>query len=185
MSSTRIASRYAKSLFDVALQQGRLEEARRDVDAFNSAMSHNDLRAAIKSPVIKADKKIKIFDAVFTGFDAVTRGFVHLIINKGREEFLAEIMQSFIEQYRRHKNITTVKIKSAVPFSNEALQKIVERLKANGIVKGEAEVESSVDPDVIGGFILQLDDKIYDASVDYKLDQLRRKFSENVYSKGF
>lgn len=186
MSVARIATRYAKSLFDLAQERGELEAVKKDMDFFAQVSKHSEFRALLKSPIVKPDKKGKVFDAVFGGkIEAITEGFIKIVLAKGREEYLDEIAGAFVLQYRKFKQITTVKIVSAVPFSQEALNKIGERLVSNGIVKGSTEMESDVDPDVIGGFIMYLDDKIYDASVDYKLDQLRRTFTKNAYSREF
>lgn len=184
MSVSRITYRYAKSLFDLALEQGKLEETHRDMAYFNEVAKLPDFRALLKSPVVKPDMKGKIFDAVFGDkIDPMTSNFVQIVLRKGREAYLDEIADAFVLQYRLHNNITTVKITSAVPFGETALQNLVDRLKANHIISGEAVVHNEVDPDVIGGFIMHLNDKVYDASVDYKLDQLRRIFSENVYTR--
>jgi F-type H+-transporting ATPase subunit delta len=184
MSVSRITSRYAKSFFDLALEMGKLEEAHQDMRFFSQLSQNADFRALLKSPVVKADKKGKIFDTIFADkIDRVTNGFIHLILRKGREEYLDEIAQDFVQLYRRHKNITTLTIRSAVPFGESALQDIVARLQKNGIATGQVEVVSEVDPDVIGGFVMHLDDKIYDASVDFKLDQLRRMFRENTFAR--
>ena len=186
MSVSRITSRYAKSLFDLSIESGKLEAVHQDMRYFAQVAKQPDFRALLKSPVVKADKKGKIFDALFGDkIDGLTNGFIHLMLRKGREEYLEEISADFIQAYRRHKNITSIKVISAVPFGEGALQNLVARLKANGALTGEAEVSNEVDADIIGGFILQIDDKIYDASVDYKLDKLRRLFSENTFARTF
>jgi F-type H+-transporting ATPase subunit delta len=186
MSVSRITTRYAKSLFDLAQETGKLEAAHQDMRYFAQVAQQSDFRALLKSPVVKADKKGKIFDVLFGDkIDRMTNGFIHLILRKGREEYLEEIARDFIQLYRRYRNITTVKIVSAVPFGEAAQQNLVARLKANGIVTGEAEITNEVDPDVIGGFIMHLNDKIYDASVDFKLEKLRRLFSENTFVRSF
>lgn len=184
MSVIRIATRYAKSLFDLAQERGQLEEVNRDVELFAATAKLADFSALLKSPIVSADKKNAIFEAVFGGkISAVTMAFLRLMVSKGREEYLGDVAKAFTLQYRDFKGITTIKITTAVPFSQEGIDNIVAKLKGKGSVKANVEVETYVDDSVIGGFMLEFDDKIYDASIDYKLDALRREFSLNYFAK--
>src|SRR5688572_20186283 len=100
MSEIRIASRYAKSLIELASDQGKLETVYTDMVNFaETCKSSKDLISMLKSPVIPGDKKRKVLDAVFKDFSELTRLFIHTVVKKGREAFLPLIAKECISLY--------------------------------------------------------------------------------------
>ena len=186
MSVVRIASRYAKSLFDIAVEKGKLEEVYSDVKLFSQVSRNSEFLSVLKSPIIKPDRKGKIFDAIFGGkINQITEAFVKIMIAKGREPYLAEIASAFADQYRVARNITRLKITSAETLDQTTIDKIVAKLRTEGAFNGEVEVTTALDEELLGGFTLEFNDKVYDSSIDYKLDQLTRAFSVNTYVREF
>ena len=123
MSAGRVASRYAKSLIDLAKEQGLLERIHEDVQSFIEATKSRDFLLFIKSPIIHADKKRKTMEAIFgDSLHKMTSSFINILINKGRESHLAEIAESFIQQYQDLKHISTVRLTSATKLSEETLE---------------------------------------------------------------
>ena len=186
MSVTRIATRYAKSLIDLAIDQKKLEEVYRDVDTLRSAVKNRDLYLMLKSPIVHNDKKNAALDAIFAGkLDALTMAYLHLLVNKNREMYLPEIAAEFVAQYKVLKKITTVRVTSATPLSDSVLDAIRKKLLASGVTTENLDIETAVDTTLIGGFVLQFDHKRYDASVAHKLDELNAEFLKNLYIKEF
>lgn len=184
MGGIRIASRYAKSLLDLASEQGKLERAVDDIKLFQDATSNRDLLLMIKSPIIKADKKRSVFKAIFDGkVDEITSAFFDIIIRKGRESALPEICAEFINQYRQLKNITSATVTTAAPLDATQLAKIKTEMITLGLANGEVELETIVDENIIGGFVLQVKDLLYDASVKSKLANLKKEILDNRYIK--
>ena len=104
MSVTRIATRYAKSLLELANEQGKLEAVHTDVLLLQSASKNRDLHLMLKSPIIHADKKISVFKVLFGDkMDNLTMAYMSLLANKGREGYLPEITAEFLNQYRAYK----------------------------------------------------------------------------------
>ncbi|MEO6133323.1 MAG: ATP synthase F1 subunit delta [Saprospiraceae bacterium] len=182
MSTFRIASRYAKSLLDLAKEQGKLDIVLHDVEAFVKATENRDFALLLKSPIVKSDKKAKVLDAIFRGkIDQLTNAFLHIIVSKGREAQLAEIGQEYINQYREIKGISIVNIVSAEPLPEETLESIRKKLVESKMTRGNIEFKTSVDKDLIGGFVISFEDKLYDASISHQLDQLRKQFTGKEY----
>lgn len=181
MSVSRIATRYAKSLLDLATEQGQLEAVHADMVAFAAALGSRDLVLMLQSPMINADKKEKVFEALFgSRFSALTLAFFRICVRKGREGYLPDMAHAFAAQYRARKNILAIRVTSATPLPDGALERIASQVKAAGVSKGEIEWDLRVDPALIGGFVLELDDRRYDASIAHKLDQLRKEFRQNA-----
>ncbi|MFN4081242.1 MAG: ATP synthase F1 subunit delta [Saprospiraceae bacterium] len=186
MSVIRIAGRYAKSLMEMAVEQGKLEQIYADMQALREATKHRELYLTLKSPIIHADKKEAIVKALFSDkIDALTLAYLSLLIQKGREQYLPEIASEAIQQYKKMKGITTVRVVSAAPLSQATLDAIRTRLLDSKTTADTLEIETSVDPTLLGGFVIQYDDKRYDASVSSKLAELRTEFTKNLYIREF
>lgn len=179
MSVTRIASRYAKSLLDLAVEQGKLDTVVEDVKTFSGAIAHRDLHLLLKSPIVHGSKKQEIFKEIFGGkLDPLTMGFFEIAIRKGREMFLPEMAGEFMEQYKVLKEISTVTITTAQPLSASALEAIKAKLLGSDLTKKSVEIETAVDADLIGGFLVQVGDKLVDASVAHQLKQAAKAIAE-------
>src|SRR5688572_8966186 len=170
MPNPRLASRYAKSLLDLAVEKGVLEKTYADIQVMEQICKGNrDFVNLLRSPIVKSDAKRKIVEAVTKGkISELTTAFNALLVGKGRESILPEIITAFISQYKEHKNIHIVKLITAVPVSEEVKTAIVKQVKKAGGIEN-IELDEKVDESLIGGFILQLGDKLVDASISYDL----------------
>lgn len=182
MPNPRVASRYAKSILDLAVEKEQLEQVYQDMLYLQQlTKSSREFLNLLRSPVVKADVKIKAVNAVTKGkIGSLTIAFTTLLINKSREAVLPEVVTSFIEQYKQQKNINTVKLTTAVPVSDEVKNQIVEQVKKTSDMQN-IELETVVDPNVIGGFVLQAGDKLIDASIAYDLKNIARQFENNDF----
>jgi F-type H+-transporting ATPase subunit delta len=102
------------------------------------------------------------------------------LINKTREADLPEVITSFIQQYKQKKNINTVKLTTAIPVSDGVKNQLIEQVKKTSGLQN-IELEIKVDPDIIGGFVLQTGDKLIDASIAYDLKHVARQFENNDF----
>lgn len=182
MLNPRLAGRYAKSLIDLSLEQGQLEAVYSDMQFMNSLMRDSaEFVTILKSPVIQGDKKQKVLDALTAGkISQITASFNRLLINKGRESFLPEIVYAFVEQYKVYKGIHTVTLTTAVPVSDDVKNSIISKIKAGGSMK-EVDLETLVQENIIGGFILEVDGRRVDASIAYDLANIKKQFSNNDF----
>lgn len=182
MINTRIPGRYAKSLLDLAIEKNQLEKVYEDMEWLQAVTrASREFTNMLKSPIINADTKNKVLDAVTKGrVGELTKAFSRLLINKGRENFLPEIITSFIRQYKKHKDIHTVKLTTAVPASDELKRSIVNHVKKTMDLKN-IELQTEVDANIIGGFVLQTGDRLVDASVAYDLKAIARQFENNDF----
>ncbi len=185
MSGTRISSRYAKSLLDLAVEQGNLDRVKDDVLAFEKAVSSNkDLYLLLKSPIIHAGKKKEILKEIFgKHFDKLTLAFLNIITAKGREPFLPEIAKEFVRQYKVLRKISTVTLITATKLEDSAIEAIRKKLEASPETEDTVEISTIVNPDIIGGFIAEFDNKRYDASVAYQLEQMKKELTSKEFVK--
>jgi len=182
MPNPRLATRYAKSLIDLAKEKGQLEQVYADMQWLQEVCRTNrDFVNLLRSPIIKGDTKKKILAAVTKGrLTAMTEGFNTLLVTKGRESNLPEIASAFITQYKEFKKIYTLKLTTAAPVSDSVKKAITEQVKKSGGFEN-IELEETVNPDIIGGFVLQVGDKLVDASIAYDLKTIARQFDNNDF----
>ncbi len=184
MSSTKVATRYAKSLLDLSIEQNKLEEVVSDIQGFMKMSELRDFKLLLKSPIVNTTKKLSIFKEIFEGkVSDLTMLFFKLILKKGREKDLLAIANSFVKQYKKMKGLSSVTITTAEKLSDENIESIKTKLLASNATDKAVEITSKIDPSIIGGYILEIGDKLYDASVLYKLKELRKEFSGSSYVK--
>jgi len=182
MPNPRLASRYAKSLLDLSIEKGTIDTVYADMLWLQSVCKSNrDFVNLLRSPIIKPDVKKKIVAAVTSGqVSEMTQAFYNLIITKGRESNLPEISLAFIKAYKEYKGIHTVKLTTATGIDESTKQAIVDQIKKTGGFQN-IELEETVDNDIIGGFVLQVGDKLVDASIAYDLRFIAKQFNKNVF----
>lgn len=182
MRQPKVAQRYAKALFGLAVETSQLEQIKKDLDTIRS-VENEDLRIALMSPVIRGDQKIKIFAAIFGDkVSKLTISFFNLLFGKGREVAMREILDAFDNLWRQHHKIEVVEITTAIPVDDAMNNYIKGKLKVLDKYKDfSLEVKSKVDDSIIGGFIVQVGDLFYDASIRHDLQVIRKQFIENMY----
>lgn len=182
MHNPRLAARYAKSLIDISIEQNALEATYQDMLLLQSIIKGNrDFLNLLRSPVIKGDVKNKILTAVTEGrISTLTASFNRLLVTKGREADLPEIITAFINQYKKLKNIYVVKLTTAVPVSDDVKNRIIAQVR-NTSDMHNIELETKVDESLIGGFTLQAGDKLVDASISANLRQVAKQFENNDF----
>jgi F-type H+-transporting ATPase subunit delta len=184
MSINKIATRYAKSLLDLSIEQNVLEIVKGDIESFTRMIANKDLHLLLKSPIVNTTKKEQIFKALFEGkFHKLTSAFMTLILKKGRESYLPEIAKQFIAQYKTLIGLSTVKVTSAIPLDEATLTEIKTKLIASKETAKDVEVIVAVDPKLLGGFVIQIGDKLYDNSILHKLNQVKKNISNQDFVK--
>ena len=181
MQNTLLAQRYAKALFELAVELNKLEEVKKDMDLLMDTIAEsNEFRQFLVSPVIRADKKVAVLSGIFLDkVDSITMKFFELLAKNRREPNLLIIAEEFIVIYKKHKNITTVTVKTAVSISDRLKKDILERLAR--YTGGTIDLVEIVDEKLIGGFIVSIENEQYDASLLRTFNRLMKEFEENPY----
>lgn len=182
MLNPRLAARYAKSLMDIALEQNKLEAIYNDMLGLKSVFNQSrDFVMLMKSPIVKADAKFTVVKAITEGkIDVMTEGFINLIINKGREFFLQEIVNAFIAQYKVQNKINDVKLTTAVALDEEMKNGLKTKI-ATQFQDMTIDLSTEVDESLLGGFILEANNNVFDASIIRDLKDIKKQFLKNEY----
>jgi F-type H+-transporting ATPase subunit delta len=183
MEGTRTATRYAKSFIDLAIEQGSLEKAYKDMKYIAEvAKGNHEFLTFLKSPLIKTDKKKAILKTIFEGrLDKMTESYIQLITTKKREMYLAQIAEEFINQYNIKKQILKAVVTTASGIDDATRKKVHELVK--GASQSEVVLEEKINKDIIGGFIIRVGDRQIDASIARRLEDLKHEFKEGSFVK--
>jgi|SRR6185436_14011545 F-type H+-transporting ATPase subunit delta len=185
MKGLKLATRYAKSLIDLAVELKMLERVFDDMKLINdSCKASRELLVALQSPIIKTDKKQAILKSLFEDkISDVTMRFLNIIAEKKREMYIPEIANSFVSQFKEIKKIKTAEIITAAPLGERLRSDVLSIVK--NYTRTEVELHEKVDKDIIGGYILTVGDEQDDTSIKTKINKLKRAFQENLYLKDF
>lgn len=181
MSESRVASRYAKPLLELAQERGVLEEVHADMLLLTRTVNeHRDLKLALKNPIIKNDKKLMILHKVFgSRINPMTANIFRIISQKNRENILEDVAREFEHQYNAFKGIQVAHVTTASPLTPQ-LRAEFGQVLADQTGK-TVDLKEHVDPEVIGGYVLRVGDRQLDDSVRNSLRRLRNEFKENPY----
>jgi F-type H+-transporting ATPase subunit delta len=182
MLNPRLATRYAKAIIDLAIEKQELDTVYKDMLYLQQlTRGSKELVSLLKSPVIPSDKKRKAMESIL-GKDVseMTSAFIRLLITKGRESDLPEVATAFITQYKQKKGIHTVKLTTATNISEQTKNMLVDQVRKTSDMQN-IELETIVDPSIIGGFVLQAGDKLVDASISYDLKTIAKQFDNNDF----
>jgi F-type H+-transporting ATPase subunit delta len=181
MTESRVAARYAKSLLDLAQEMGTLPAVAEDMRLVAKTLAENrELRLMLTSPVLKSDKKLAIITRLFTGkMSEMSLKFFILLAQKGRDEELAGVADAFLAQYRTVQGVQQAHLRTATVLT--AAQRAEFKKIAEEQTGKQIELLETVDPDLIGGFVLRLGDRQIDSSVASRLQRLRTSFSDQSF----
>lgn len=183
MSILRIVSRYAKSLFDLAQAEGKLDKVHDDVMFVWDVTKNEEFEEFLKSPIIPLNKKNDVFKAVFANVDKTLLQTLHVIAEHKRDAYMGDFCRSFHLMYNKEKHVSSARLTTAVELSETTVNELLNTFKAKGLLEPQVELVKDIKPSIIGGFILEFDGQVFDASLSHKLDQMKKQFSENLYTK--
>jgi F-type H+-transporting ATPase subunit delta len=177
MKSTKSASRYAKALLELAIEQQKLESIESNMSRILAAAKEtNEFQVFLDSPIINLDKKVAVLNSLFGEFEPLTLSFLALITKNGRERLITEIAQSYISQVKEFKGIIPISITSARKLDEATKATILAKINAS--VTGTLEITELIDESLIGGFIVTMGDKQIDASVVSQLARMKQELTK-------
>lgn len=181
MSENKAASRYAKSLIDLSTEHNAFEEIKNDMVLLEQVIDQNpELEAILKNPIVPLDKKSGILENVFGNkVNEVTKAFFKLVVSKGRSAILFDTSKAFIAQYNAIKGIVTANVTSATELTAESRAEIIAIVKKE-IGANEVVIKEKINDKLIGGFILKVGDRQFDASIASSLSKLKKEFAQGV-----
>ena len=180
MSGSRAAIRYAKATLQQADEANSGDHVFDDMRSVQATIrGSKELRAMLKSPVIKAEDKRQALLSIFSDQSQYTHSLIHVLVDNKRTDILAGVAESFISLYNEAKGIKEANVTTAVALSSELESQVLEKVKE---ITGSTNVtlKNDIDASIIGGFILRVGDLQYNASIANKLGNIKREFSKSL-----
>ncbi len=176
MASTRAAIRYAKAILDLANSKGVAEVVNNDMKLIASTINGNlELSTFIQNPTMKVEVKEKALLEVFAGISGVTQGLFHLLFENKRFEILEAIAIEYSKLSDIMNGIEVAQVTTAIPMDAALEAKVLAKIAT--LSDKKITIENIVDASIIGGFILTIGDKQYNASVANRLQVLKRELN--------
>ena len=178
MSTGQIAVRYAKALFGSAKDQGMLDPVRSDMEMLlKTAGQIPEITVLLESPILASGQKFSVLSGIFSErITPLSLAFIRLVTDNKREEYLPGMARHFIRLYKEEKGIKVATVHSAIkldPSSEQQIQRLMEE-----VFKSRIELEQEIREDLIGGFVLRVEDKQLDASVKGKLARIKKELQK-------
>jgi len=178
MNHSKISVRYSKALFQVAIEKNLLDKISADMLFISDLCKLPEIKEVLESPIIIPSKKKAIFQSILEkDVEKVTLTLVALLIKNGRESFLPAVARVFRDETLKYKGITETYLTTAVPVNDKIRKQISELISAEFNTK--IELKENVDKEIIGGFVLKVNDYYMDASIRNKLRKIKKELSVN------
>ena len=175
---SRAAIRYAKAALSLATDKKTSDVVNNSMQVIAQAISDNEeLGTTLKSSVVKSDLKKEILHQVFPDLDGISSGLIDVLISNKRIDILDEVAAQYVKLYDDLNGKEKATVTTAVPMTNELEVKVLAKVKE--LTSKAVELENIVDESILGGFVLRVGDKQYNASVAGQLDKLKREFTLN------
>lgn len=178
MDQSTITVRYAKAFFSLAKEKNLLDTLKADMELVLDVCKNSpDFILLLESPVVKISKKSKLINSIFTSkVNKFTMNFLLLIAQNNREEHIPGICRNFLDLTRKDQNIKSAVLTSASEIDPETIKKIEALIGKE--LNASIELSTQIKPDILGGLVLRLDDKQYDASVATQLKKIKQNLLE-------
>ena len=179
MNDSKISVRYAKALFQSALEKNILDKVNQDMIFISEICKVPELKEFLHSPIIVPSKKTTIFHNILGDkVEKITLSLIDLVVKNGREIFLPAMARVFIHDTMKYKGITETVLTTAVKVDSEVKKHITDLVSE--VFNTKVELKENIDTEIVGGFILRIDDNYIDASVRNKLRKIKKELKGGV-----
>jgi F-type H+-transporting ATPase subunit delta len=169
-----IGTVYARSLFEVAKEHDKLDDVREQLGAFADALSETrELQVFFFSPYFSTQEKEDGLERAVSGADPVVLNFLKLLIEKHRMPAIFRIRSNFDRLWDKENQLLPVEITSAIELDKDTVKQLGDRIAEQ--TGRKVELSSRVEPDILGGIVVQVGNSVLDASIRNRLEQLRRQ----------
>ncbi|MBC8269023.1 MAG: F0F1 ATP synthase subunit delta [Rhodospirillaceae bacterium] len=169
-----LAGRYASAIFDLAVANKQLDAVTGNLEQLSAMIGESeDLRVLLGSPVISRNDQNKAMSALAekAGFDGLTRNFIGVVADNRRLFVLPAIIAAFQEILKSHRGEATAEVVSASALSDKQVKALGDQLKK--AIGTKVTIDTSVDPELLGGLVVKVGSRMIDSSLRTKLQQLR------------
>ena len=166
------SKRYAQAAFELASQQDQTERWAEQLGTINEALLNTDLRAFLEHAKVPLARKRETVAEALSDVDPLVRNLLSLLVSRGLVDLFAEIVEDYGRMLNEFKGRQEVEVHSAVPLEQAERERITRLL--SGLTGKEVVLDTKVDPDILGGLVIRVGDRLIDGSTRTRLDQLAK-----------
>ncbi len=170
------AKRHAQAVFQLALERGELEKWLEDLKTIATTLSQPQLMAILESPKVHLDEKMELISRCLPGVSQLALNLVYLLVARRRLRLIDQIVSEYQRLADAYQGVEHAEVTTAIPLDEEDKQRLSERLAE--LTGTRIVLSTRVDPNVIGGFVVRIGDRLIDGSTKSKLDSLRKSLVE-------
>ncbi len=170
------AKRHAQAVFQLALERGELEKWLEDLKTIATTLSQPQLMAILESPKVHLDEKMELLRRCLPGVSQLALNLVYLLVARRRLRLIDQIVSEYQRLADAYQGVEHAEVTTAIPLDEEDRQRLSERLAE--LTGTRIVLSTKVDPNVIGGFVVRIGDRLIDGSTKSKLDSLRKSLVE-------
>jgi F-type H+-transporting ATPase subunit delta len=184
MNESRISVRYAKALFQSALEKNILDRVYQDMILVRNICTVPELKEILTNPVIRPSKKTELLHSVLVkDLHPLTLALIDLVVKNGRERYIPAIARVFVHDTKEYNGITESILTTVVKVDPEIKNQVTGLIKK--IFKTKVDLKENIDDSIIGGFILKVEDNYIDASIRTKLRKIRAELVSGSFERRF
>jgi F-type H+-transporting ATPase subunit delta len=173
MATSGVARRYARAVFQIAQAEHDVDGWLRDLRVIRDVLQSPRLAAYLDNPALGVDEKIRAVANSLNTLGVQRRNLVFLLIENGRANQIGDIVSTFEQEVNRARGVVIARVTTAVPLDDRDERFLTNRLES--ITGRKVQMQTDVDPTLIGGFVARVGDQLLDASVIGRLAQLRAR----------
>jgi F-type H+-transporting ATPase subunit delta len=182
MNESQISVRYAKALFQSASEKKILDEVFRDMELLTETCRIDEFQYLLVQPSLQASKKCNMVESLLEKhLTGISLSMVELVIRNKRETYLPGIARNYKDLYRKAKGIRSATLVTAYPVEEAEIEKLRKLIRQT--FKEEVELTKRLDEEIIGGFVLTIEDMQYDASVARNLRKMKNQLLQTSIEK--
>jgi len=179
MNDSKISVRYARAIFQSAQEKKILDKVYQDMIFISEICKNKETKEFLHSPIIIPSKKEAIFHKMLEGnLEKITLSLLDLIVKNGRESFIPAIARNFIHETKKFKGITESVLTTAIKVDDNVRKQIIDLISK--VFNTKVELKENLDPEIVGGFILQVEDNYIDASIRNKLRKIKKELIGSI-----
>jgi F-type H+-transporting ATPase subunit delta len=170
----KLKDRYANALLELSEESGTLEESLEQATFVRDMLKSADVQGFLMHPYVPDSTKQQFFENAFSGKLAKDlMGFLHLMVRKNRNSLIVPVLTEYIDRANRHLGRIKAKVVSAKALTEKQIESIRNILSQKTAMR--VEVKTTIDPDVIGGFYILLEGRIFDRTVRSDLNTMKER----------
>ena len=179
MNESKISVRYSRALFQLAVEKKLLDKIYQDMILITHLCRIDEVKEILASPVILPSKKKAIMSELLgKNVEKITMSLINLLIKNGRENHLPDITRVFKDETLKYKGITATDLITATPVDENTRKQVIDLVSK--VFNTKVELAEIIDEEIIGGFILKVNDNYLDASVRNKLRKIKRGLAVRI-----